>query len=306
MPTAAATIRDLLTSGHRDEALQRAEHELRTNPGDPELLALHVDCLEAVGQFERALTLALALLERDPDQPGLALHARVLSEQMQPPAYGSTDPAARPYGSELPPELLLRMQQAVHHQRYRGIQFVKSPFDQAIYQQLVGAARPRTVIEIGSKAGGSGLFFGDLLRNNEIDGQVLSYDLVPVEGVAHPLVSFRRGNGRMLGEVLPRAVVDALPRPLLVIEDADHSYETTGAVLDHFHPLLQPGDWLVAEDGNLSDMYPAAFEDGCSGPHRALREFFARHGADYRVAAEYCDLYAYNATTASNGILERR
>jgi cephalosporin hydroxylase len=305
-PSAGEAIRSLLVDGRSDEALQLVERELERAPEQRELLALLVDCLVAVGQFERALHHAGSLLARDPDQPGVRAQLQMLTEQMEPPAYGPTDPTARSYASELPQALLLRMQQAVHHQRYRGVQFVKSPFDIAIYQQLVDKVRPRTIIEIGSKAGGSGLFFGDMLRNFEIDGHVLSFDLVPVTDVTHPFVSYRRGNGRRFERALSPEQVAELPRPLLVIEDADHTYETSSAVLAYFHPLLRAGDWIVVEDGNLSDMYPTLFTDGLSGPHAALREFFARRGADYRLASEFCDLYAYNATTASNGILERR
>jgi cephalosporin hydroxylase len=199
----------------------------------------------------------------------------------------------------------MRMQQALHHQRYHGLQIVKNPFDLALYQRLVETLRPGTIIEIGSKAGGSGLFFGDLLSNFEIEGRVCSFDIVPVTGVSHPLVTFAYGNGRHLNDVLDDDQIAAMQRPLLVIEDADHTEATTGAVLAFFHQCLEPGDWIVIEDGNLSNIYPELYPDWSSGPHRALQTFFRKHAADYRIGAEYCDFYAYNATTASNGFLER-
>jgi hypothetical protein len=120
-----------------------------------------------------------------------------------------------------------------------------------------------------------------------------------------PLVTFTHGNGRQRDDVLNSETLAALSRPLLVVEDADHSRETTLAVLRFFHGQLQPGDWLIVEDGNLSSILPEIYPDYSSGPHLALQEFFRDHAADYRVAAEFCDLYAYNATTSSNGILER-
>jgi cephalosporin hydroxylase len=43
--------------------------------------------------------------------------------------------------------------------QYRGIPCLKSPIDLAIYLRLIWDAKPRTIFEIGSKAGGSALFF---------------------------------------------------------------------------------------------------------------------------------------------------
>ncbi|MCU1676201.1 MAG: methyltransferase FkbM [Frankiales bacterium] len=259
-----------------------------------------------IGQFETARDAARLMLERTPDHP----RARALLDQAEtvlaPPVFGSEDPLARSYRSDHTPEMLMRMQAAVHHQTYAGVQCVKSPFDLAIYHQLVWRVRPGTIIEIGSKAGGSGLFFGDMLRNFDIPGRVLSLDVVPVTGVTHPLVSYEYGDGRALEETLTDEVMSALARPLLVIEDADHAEPTTLATLAFFHRHFVAGDWIVVEDGNLSSIVPDAFPDFTSGPHLALRRFFRDHATDYRVAAEYCDLYAYNGTTASNGILERR
>src|SRR5205823_3603851 len=145
-----------------------------------------------------------------------------LEPTLAPPSYGSSNPLSRSFRSELPREMLVRMQQALHHQRYRGVQMVKNPLDLALYQRLVEALRPATIIEIGSKAGGSGLFFGDLLQNFGIEARVHSFDVVPVTGVMHPLVTFAYGNGRSLGDVLDANAIAAVARPLLVIEDADH------------------------------------------------------------------------------------
>jgi cephalosporin hydroxylase len=300
-----ASILDALENGRADESLRAIDAMLADCPYDVEMLIWRVNALIAVGQYELARDAARIVLRLQPDNASVAQQLAVVQSTLAAPPIGSCDPLARSYSSGLPTAMLQRLQMALHHQNYKGVQIVKSPFDLMVYQQIVFRVRPRTIIEIGSKAGGSGLFFGDLLRNFDIDGRVLSFDIVPVTGVSHPLVTYAYGNGRHLGDVLDRETWARLSHPLFVVEDADHSVVTTSAVLEFFHHHLQPGDWLVVEDGNLSSIVPETYPDYSSGPHLALQEFFRVHAADYRVAAEFCDMYAYNATTSSNGILER-
>ncbi|HWX97256.1 MAG TPA: CmcI family methyltransferase [Solirubrobacteraceae bacterium] len=299
------TVDRLFGLGRADEALRVVEAALEAAPGDTEVLTLRALCLAEIGQFEVALDVARLVLARDPGNTEVSGLLHALEPTLAPPSYGPTNPLHRSYRTEVPTDLLLRMQQALHHQRYHGRQIVKNPFDLMLYQRLVETLRPGTIIEIGSKAGGSGLFFADLLHNFSVDGRVRSFDVVPVTDVSHPLVTFAYGNGRYLAEALDDDEIAAMARPLLVIEDADHTEETTGAVLAFFHRYLELGDWIVIEDGNLSDLYPEQYPDWSSGPHRALQAFLREHAADYRVGAEYCDFYAYNGTTASNGFLER-
>ncbi len=298
------TIRGALQEGRADQALRAIDAASVGDRADPEMIELRLQALLALGQFELARDTALILGRLRPGHPAVPAYMETVERVLAAPPVGSTEPQWRSYRSEVPTEFLQRMQTALHHQTYAGVQIVKSPFDLMVYQQLVFRVRPGTIVEIGSKSGGSGLFFGDLLRNFDIDGHVLSYDLLPA-GVRHPLVTFAYGNGRRMEDVLGPEEIERLPRPLLVIEDADHTCETTLAVLRFFHPHLQVGDWIVIEDGNLSSIVPEVYPDYSSGPHLALREFFRMHARAYRIAAELVDMYAYNATTSSNGILER-
>jgi cephalosporin hydroxylase len=298
-------IERLLDAGRPDRALQQADRAQEAAPDDLGLMALRVRCLADVGQFEIAMDVARALLVRDPGNETAHDVMRVIAPTMEAPPRGSEDPRARAYRSELPTPMLQRLQQALHHQTYRGVQTVKNPFDLLLYQQLIWNLRPGTIIEIGSKAGGSGLYFGDLLANFGIDGHVRSFDVVPPTGVSHPAVTYEYGNGRALEESLSDQDIAAMARPFLIVEDADHTEETTRAVLDFFDRHLRPGDWMIVEDGNLSDIYPEQYPNWTSGPHKALKTFLRERGDAYRAGAEYADFYAYNGTTASNGFLER-
>lgn len=108
-------------------------------------------------------------------------------------------------------------------------------------------------------------------------------------------VTYLRGSGRELAAVLSADFLGNLPRPLLVIEDADHEAITTLAVLNFFHPILRSGEYIVVEDGMSSP-----------GPREALAEFFNAHGDEYEVDPDYCDFFGYNVTWCLNGFLRKR
>jgi cephalosporin hydroxylase len=180
---------------------------------------------------------------------------------------------------------------------------VKSPFDLALYSLLLWKLAPRTIFEIGSFKGGSALWFADMLEAMEIDGQVLSYDTHAMHRPEHERVTFRYADGRHLGRHIRSELLNAAPHPWLVVEDADHEFDTSISVLRFFEPHMHSGDWFVVEDANLTQMYP---EHGTSGPHRALGVFLSQHPDEYRIGSEIADFFAYNATTATNGWLEKR
>lgn len=93
---------------------------------------------------------------------------------------------------------------------------LKNPFDLALYTRLIAELKPRTILEIGSKEGGSALWFADTMRRFDIAGQVVSIDLHRVTAVADPMVTFLEGDARRLEKVLPPAYLETLPRPFLV------------------------------------------------------------------------------------------
>jgi cephalosporin hydroxylase len=201
--------------------------------------------------------------------------------------------------SDIPYELLMKIQQGTMNTRYRGVPMLKNPFDLALYAMLLERAQPATLIEVGTNAGGSALWFAD--QRSEM--RVLSIDLAPPEGVSHPSVRFLRGDAQRLGEVLTPELMQSLARPLLVVEDSSHFAGTTAAVLDFFDAWLQPGEYIVIEDGILTTMRAADSYDG--GPLRAIHEFLARSGGRYEIDRTLCDYYGRNVTWNVDGYLRR-
>lgn len=205
--------------------------------------------------------------------------------------------------SDIDYDLLMKIQKGTLAYTYRGLPLLKNPFDLAIYSMLLQRARPRTLIEVGSYMGGSAVWFADQAGLLGLGLGVISIDLEVPLTEANPSVRFLRGDARALGEVLPPSVLGALPRPLMVVEDSSHLSGTTAAVLEFFDPWLRPGEYIVIEDGILSDMRVADLYDG--GPLRAIDEFLAKDAGRYEVDRALCDYFGRNVTWNVDGYLRR-
>jgi cephalosporin hydroxylase len=205
--------------------------------------------------------------------------------------------------SDIGYDLLMKIQQGTMAYRYRGVPLQKNPFDLALYSLLLDRARPRTLIEIGSYRGGSALWFADQAGLLGLGLEVLSIDIEKPVTVANPSVTFLQGDARELGTVLTPALMNAVTRPLLVVEDSSHLANTTAAVLEFFDPWLRSGEYIVIEDGILSDMRVAHLYDG--GPLPAIEAFLKKSAGRYEIDRGLCDYFGSNVTWNVNGYLRR-
>ena len=200
-------------------------------------------------------------------------------------------------------KLLMKIQQGTMSYSYRGIPLQKNPFDLALYSLLLDQTKPRTLIEIGSYQGGSAIWFADQASLRGLELKILSIDLEVPVGVDHPSIKFLRGDARELGTVLTSSLMNVLARPLMVVEDSSHLAGTTAAVLEFFDPWLRSGEYIVIEDGILSDMRVADRYDG--GPLRAIGEFLAKNEGRYEIDSGLCDYFGTNVTWNVDGYLRR-
>lgn len=226
-----------------------------------------------------------------------------------PDSPGSTMQSARgrPFESSVPGPVLDRIQAGTMRSRYRGVPFLKSPFDIALYLQLLPALAPRTVIEVGTKFGGSALWFADMLSAQGVQGaRVVSVDIEPLARFDDPRITFLQGDAAALGEVLTPSLMRGLEHPFLVVEDSSHLYRHSIAVLEFFDAWLEPGDYIVVEDGVVAQLGGAQYARYEDGPNRAVAEFLAGRGTAYEIDADLCDRYGHNATYNPNGWLRRK
>jgi cephalosporin hydroxylase/predicted SAM-dependent methyltransferase len=296
-------LNSLLNSGDIVGALKIAREAKDSDPKNLRLQLIWADLLSSVGQHESALEVYSLLTNHMPTSVELIRKRDSLVEALKLPVIEQKYWRDRDWRCEFPKVVLDRLQKSLHNYRYRDVPFLKNPFDIAIYTMFFWEQKPKTIFEIGSKSGGGALWMSDLLRNYEIDGHIYSIDVVPVTTFQRPNITFIEGNGRMLERTLKPEFLNNLPRPWLVIEDADHMYPTTLAVLKFFHPYILPEEYIVVEDGIISDL--GADAQCNSGPHRALKEFLAKHENEYLVDARYCDFFGNNVTWNTNGFLRK-
>ena len=211
--------------------------------------------------------------------------------------------AVRDFSTFFHKDQLDAFQKGVMSYSYRDVLCQKNPIDIAIYMRLIAESRPSTIIEIGSKAGGSALLFRDVTRTLGIDCRVVSIDLIPPPATFDG-VSFLQGDVLSLEETFRRHNLYACPRPWLAIDDSAHTQEACLAVLTFFSDALQEGEYLVIEDGALVDLGMAEKYQG--GPNAAISMYFETHPSTFEIATEYCDMFGQNATYSPNGYLRKR
>jgi cephalosporin hydroxylase len=214
-----------------------------------------------------------------------------------------------------------------HADSWAGVPLAKLPEDLRTYQHLLWESRADTVIEAGTKWGGSMLWFRDQLRSFAAYGrlgrepQVIGVDLFTDHAVtlldrADP--DWRRQITLIEGDLRDPATVarvDAAVDPLarcLVVEDAAHTGEVTRAALDALAHLVPKGGYYVVEDGHvdIERLHP-------DGPPE-IRQLGVRSGGVAAAIADWLetpegrefelrpDLELYGVTSNPGGYLRRR
>ena len=139
----------------------------------------------------------------------------------------------------------------VHHtsdKPYRGRGLQKFPEDLRVYQTLIEEQQPEVIVEVGTKDGGSALWFADQLRALTGGGHVITIDIDPVRPLEDLDVTAIHGDATHPA-TLDQVNTLVAGSTCMVVEDSAHTYPTTKAVLDMYAPFVTPGQWFVVEDG---------------------------------------------------------
>jgi cephalosporin hydroxylase len=298
-------VRSAINSGDGVRAVKLLREAKLKKIEDPEFSFLEAVAFGMVARYEEAVAKAREQLKETPTHEGARNILKNWASAIAAPSTEQIPWARRSWNTSIPKPLLRTLQLRLHNFSYRGIPLQKNPFDLAIYSALLWELRPGTIFEIGSKNGGSAVWFADQIRSMDFQSKIFSVDVVPVEQLIDPLVTFLEGDGRNLGQSFSPSLLSTLRRPWLIIDDADHSFETTDAVLRFFDGSLIPGDMIIIEDGIGTDLHPELYKDGLSHQHRAIRKFLEEKGDSYEMVARYCDFFGYNVTWCTNGFLRK-
>ncbi len=199
-------------------------------------------------------------------------------------------------------------------QTWKGIILNKGVTEIGIYPMILYEIKPKTIIEIGAFNGGSAVWLADNLEIFGVDGSVYSLDidlsLLDEKAKNDPRVKFIEGDCNNLHAVLPKTMLDQLPHPWLIIEDA---HVNVLAVVDYFHNHgLTNGDYLIIEDTSqfMWDYWDDNWDDkqeNAKGKQKMpeLRDWLLKHENEYLIDTHYQDIYGYNGSKNWNSILKR-
>ncbi|MGA8025632.1 MAG: CmcI family methyltransferase [Bryobacteraceae bacterium] len=190
---------------------------------------------------------------------------------------------------------------------FLGVPCLKSVSDMWNYQEILCQLRPSLVVEFGSAAGGSALFFAEMLKLVSPRGRVLSID-IDHSRLAHGLLK-NPDIEFLLGDTTGPSARDRIrqmrrefPGNAFFILDSDHAKQHVLRELYQLKSLTVAGDYVVVEDGNING-HPVLPNWG-EGPYEALEAYFAEYPEDYRRDAEREQKFGF--TFAPGGFLIRR
>jgi cephalosporin hydroxylase len=204
------------------------------------------------------------------------------------------------------------------HDTYMGVSMLKLPEDLRVYEHLLWLSRTDVVIELGTKNGGSALWFRHRLATLAASGRIDHPMVISVDNrdsaatrtldAADP--DWRDSIALLTGDIGDPGLVEEVRRLVpagarcLVSEDTAHTYDTTIAALRNFSAFVPVGGFFVVEDGHVDsdELRPNNPDRWPRGVLPALHDWLEEEGAGFRVRR---DLELYGLTSNLEGYLER-
>jgi cephalosporin hydroxylase len=185
--------------------------------------------------------------------------------------------------------------------RFLGITTMKSVSDMWNYQEIITDIKPAVIVEFGSFAGGSAIFFNMIGRAVNPDLRVLSVDidhgLLDPRVKDYPEIEFLESSSTADGVIGRIAEMRAAhPGPAFFILDSDHSKAHVLNEMLGIRDVLQADDYVVVEDANVNG-HPVAKNWG-PGPFEAMEEYFRRYPHDYLRDSEREHKFAFSLATS--------
>lgn len=169
-----------------------------------------------------------------------------------------------------------------------GRTVVQLPEDLMMIQEVVYRVRPTVIVETGVAHGGGTVFYASLQELLGAPGRVIGIDIEirPHNRQAlerHPLrkriILIERSSTapETLQEV--RKLIQADDHVLVVL-DSNHCKAHVLRELELYGPLVSPGSYIVATDGNMEDLHdvPGGKQEWLSdNPKAAVHDFLTSH-----------------------------
>jgi cephalosporin hydroxylase len=190
---------------------------------------------------------------------------------------------------------------------YRGVNYIKCPFDYVTYQMIINEVKPDLIIEIGTSSGGGALYMADIL-NNLNNGVVHTIDIVTKVYddliTSHPRIKtfFDGYEGYDINNTIGY-------EKILIIDDGSHIYDDVKKAFMKFNKLVSVNSYYIIEDGILDLMYNSPSNLSLKnsfngGPNRAVVEIL-ENNEEYFIDRRWCDFFGKNSTFNPDGFLKR-
>ena len=152
---------------------------------------------------------------------------------------------------------------------------------------LLWELQPKTIIEIGSGTGGGAIWMADLMASYGLKTRIISFDLVK-PAIKYDSVTFLKGDCNEIEKYMKAKVLEKLPHPWMLIEDA---HVNVYGVLKYFHEFMEKGDYLIVEDSDIKQ--------------EEINQFIQDTDESYLVDAKYCDFFGRNMTCSYDSIFRK-
>jgi cephalosporin hydroxylase len=183
---------------------------------------------------------------------------------------------------------------------YRGVNYVKCPFDYVLYQMVLEEVKPDLIIEIGTHLGGGALYIADILERIG-NGVIHTIDIVQKDYDPliknHPRIkTFFEG-----WQEYSLSNTEGYNK-ILIIDDGSHLYGEVKEAFYKFNSIVSAGSYYIIEDGVVYFIIdPDSFE---GGPEKAIDEIISEN-QDFYIDRKWCDFFGTNATFNTNGYLKK-
>jgi cephalosporin hydroxylase len=160
------------------------------------------------------------------------------------------------------------------------------PTDLTLYAEAIFEKRPEVIVEIGTKFGGSALYFRDVLDSFGLtDSKVVTIDIKAQVETKDPRIEYVIGNS------LDKNIIKAIHRlskdkRTMLIIDGNHDRKHVKWELHKYHDIVTPGQFMVIEDCYI--------DRGLYGPGEA-RDWFLKRHSDW-VKTDRCAKYLVGVT----------
>jgi cephalosporin hydroxylase len=166
---------------------------------------------------------------------------------------------------------------------YLGIASLQYPTDNWAMQEIISEVKPDFIVETGTNAGGTALFYASLLERVNDQGKVITVDVGEPDPrvFTMPLwqerVEFIRGSSTAK-EVYDKIISRVRGKKVLVTFDSLHTKDHVLNEMKLYWDLVSPGSYMVVQDTQLMG-HPIPLRiyshEGKEGPWEAVEEFLS-------------------------------